>query len=329
LKETQSPGSLRSIPVNELYADRKYGLGLKLAAGRRGLKTRKVMSLRIEKPGIKLTDRSFKLHQDRVQILGEGDVTYLRSLPERKLSRIRKNFVLSNVPCLVTTNGLKLPDSVVRAADAAGLPVFVSSLKTLDFIKVISVFLEHKLAERTRLHGVLLDVLGVGVLIIGKSGIGKSECALELICNGQRLVADDLVEVEKQDPSQLFGSGPDMIRYMMEIRGLGIINIKEIFGISSVRSKKLVELVIELVEWEPDTEYDRLGLDARHYEILGVELPLLRLPIRPGRNMSSIIEVAARNYLLRRSGYNSAVDVQNRFRRKVAESDLLVENQAR
>ena len=162
-----------------------------------------------------------------------------------------------------------------------------------------------------------MDVLGVGILFLGKSGIGKSECALDLILRGYRLVADDIVEIQKQSPSTLLGSGSDIIKYHMEIRGLGIINIKDLFGVAAVRDKKKIELVAELVEWNPDDEYDRLGAKEETHEILGVTVPLVRIPVRPGRNMATIIEVAARNHLLKLMGYHSAVEFQKKLTERI------------
>jgi HPr kinase/phosphorylase len=163
------------------------------------------------------------------------------------------------------------------------------------------------------MHGVLVDVLGVGILLIGKSGIGKSECALDLIIRGHRLVADDMVFIKKKMPAALVGHSEDTIQHLMEIRGLGIINIKDLYGVSSIREKKIIDIVLELVEWDPGQEYDRLGVDDRSMTILGVDIPLVSIPVRPGRNLGSIIEVAARNFLLKGMGYHSARDFQERL----------------
>ena len=174
------------------------------------------------------------------------------------------------------------------------------------FISLITKFLEERLLPTTHIHGVLVDVLGVGVLLLGKSGIGKSECALDLVIRGHRLVADDIIYIKKKMPAALVGQAGEAIQHHMEIRGLGIINVKDLYGVSSIRDKKIIDMVLELMEWDPDQEYDRLGIDDQVHTILGVELPHLKIPVRPGRNLTSIIEVAARNFLLKGMGYHSA-----------------------
>jgi HPr kinase/phosphorylase len=188
------------------------------------------------------------------------------------------------------------------------------------FIDKITKYLEDQLSPTTSIHGVLMDVLGVGILLVGKSGIGKSEAALDLVMRGHRLVADDIVDIRRRPPDIVFGSGSDIIKHHMEIRGLGIINIKDLFGIAAVRDTKKIELVVELVEWSPDEEYDRLGVEDLTYGILDVEIPQLRIPVRPGRNMTSIIEVAARNQLLKIQGHHSAREFQDRLNKAIAEA---------
>jgi HPr kinase/phosphorylase len=187
------------------------------------------------------------------------------------------------------------------------------------FIDRITKYLEDQLSPTTSVHGVLMDVLGVGILILGKSGIGKSEAALDLVMRGHRLVADDIVDIRKRPFDVIFGSGSEIIKHHMEIRGLGIINVKDLFGISAVRDAKKIELVIELVEWREEEEYDRLGTEELFYRVLDVDLPQLRVPVRPGRNMTSIIEVAARNQLLKVQGHHSAKVFQERLNRALSE----------
>jgi HPr kinase/phosphorylase len=182
--------------------------------------------------------------------------------------------------------------------------------------------LEDSLAERTVIHAVLLDVLGLGILITGESGIGKSECALDLIVRGHRLVADDTVEVRRRAETILIGTCPELTRHHMELRGLGVINVKELFGIASTRSSKRVELVVQLERWNPAREYERLGLDDEFYEILGLRVPLIRMPVAPGRNIAILVEVAARNQLLRTRGLNAARDLAQRLEEKLRDKDL-------
>jgi HPr kinase/phosphorylase len=215
----------------------------------------------------------------------------------------------------VVTKGLEAPRELLAAAESRGVPVLTTPAESTAFIKLLSAFLDERLATRLHLHSVLMDVFGLGVLIMGESGIGKSECALDLIDRGHRLVADDVVEIKRMADS-LIGSSPDLTRYHMELRGLGVINIKDLYGVSSIRLTKRVELVMNLERWEAGKEYDRLGLHDEKFLILGVEVPLLRMPVAPGRNIAILVEVAARNQLLKERGYDAA----RRFAERVDET---------
>ena len=294
-----------NLTVNNLLTETEYGLSLTLVAGSRGLANR-LTSPRIQKPGLALTGYTTHLHPGRLQVLGNTEISFLQQLPEdQALECIRK---ICSFPIIgfTVTKGLDPPEELIAAAEQAGIPLLVSPHQSSTFISLITKFLEESLLPTTHLHGVLVDVLGVGVLLLGKSGIGKSECALDLILRGNRLVADDVVFIKKKMPASLVGMAGESLQYHMEIRGLGIINIKNLFGVSSIREKKIIDLVIELVEWDATQEYDRLGIDDAVYTILDVELPHVKIPVRPGRNLTSIIEVAARNYLLKGMGYHSA-----------------------
>lgn len=294
-----------SLTIEELLKDEEYGLGLHLVSGERGLVNR-ITSSRLQKPGLALTGYTEYLHPDRVQVLGNTEISYLRQL-EEPVARANIERVCSfPLSCFIITRGLEPPDYLKTAAENAGIPLLVTPLKSSTFISLITKYLEERLLPTTHIHGVLVDVLGVGVLLLGKSGIGKSECALDLVIRGHRLVADDIVYIKKKMPASLVGQAGETIHYHMEIRGLGIINIKELYGVSSIREKKIIDMVLELVEWNPAHEYDRLGIDDLVYNILGVDLPHLRIPVSPGRNLTSIIEVAARNFLLKGIGVHSA-----------------------
>jgi len=305
-----------AITVEDLTKRGEYTLDLTLVAGHEGM-SRKLTTARIQKPGLALAGYTDNLYPNRMQILGNIEISYLNTLEEDKARKALEELCSFEIPCIVVTRGLNVPPSLKEIADGRKIPVFTTSLPSAEFIARVLRFLEDQLAERTSVHGVLMDVIGVGILFLGKSGIGKSECALDLILRGYRLVADDVVEIQKQPPSSLLGSGSDIIRYHMEIRGLGIINIKDLFGVAAVRDQKKIELVVELVEWNTDEEYDRLGEKEETYEILGVEVPLVRIPVRPGRNIATIIEVAARNHLLKLMGYHSALEFQRRLSEKI------------
>lgn len=305
-----------SLSIQDLLDEAEYGLELRLLAGAGGLGHR-VSSYRIQKPGLALTGYTKHLHPARIQVLGNTEISYLEQLSEE---RLRYNTVaLCNFPisCFIITKGLTPPGCFLEVAESRNIPVLASSHQSSTFISLITHFLEERLLPSLHLHGVLMEILGVGVLITGKSSIGKSECALDLVTRGHRLVADDMVFIRKRMPASLVGQSVQQIQHLMEIRGLGIINIKDLYGVSSIREKKVIDLVIELEEWDPEQEYDRLGLDDKTTSILEVELPYLVIPVRPGRNLGTIIEVAARNYLLKGMGYHSARDFQQNLQRRI------------
>jgi HPr kinase/phosphorylase len=293
-----------SLRVRDLLAAVGAELSLRLVAGRRGL-DRVVLIPRVQRPGLALTGFTEYIRYGRVQILGGTEVTYLRTLPPSRRRAVLRRLARCEVTCFVVTKGLVPPPELLAETEQRGVPVLVTRLESTRFIKQLSAFLDDRLALRMQLHSVLLDVFGLGVLIIGESGIGKSECGLDLIDRGHRLVADDVVEI-KRLAETLVGSSPDLTRYHMELRGLGVINIKDLYGVSSIRLTKRVELVVSLERWEEGREYDRLGLGDERYPILGVEAPLVRMPVAPGRNLALLVEVAARNQLLKARGYDAA-----------------------
>jgi HPr kinase/phosphorylase len=291
-------GLLRSRPE-------AFGLPLELLAGADGL-DRTITSPHIQKTGLALAGFHEYLKAGRVLIFGESEIRYLESLePAERGSSIRLALTL-DFPCVLVTGGFGAPVELIVEAERARLPLLKTAIPTPTAIAKLTSILEDSLAERTMLHAVLMDVLGLGVLIAGESGIGKSECALDLIVRGHRLVADDTVEVRRRQEAILIGTCPELTRHHMELRGLGVINVKELFGIASTRSSKRVELVVQLERWDPSREYERLGLDDDSYEILGLRVPLIRMPVAPGRNIAILVEVAARNQLLKARGHHAA-----------------------
>ncbi|HJV34444.1 HPr(Ser) kinase/phosphatase [Geomonas sp.] len=294
-----------SLTIKDLLEDKAYGLDLQLIGGQAGL-TNRLYSSRIQKPGLALTGYTEHLHPDRVQVLGNTEISYLLQLPEAEGRKYIDLLCSFPIACFIITKALDPPSFLKDSAQAANIPLLVTHHQSSTFISLITKFLEESLLPTTHIHGVLVDVLGVGVLLLGKSGIGKSECALDLVIRGHRLVADDVIHIKKKMPAALVGQAGESIEHHMEIRGLGIINIKDLYGVSSIREKKIIDMVLELVEWDANQEYERLGIDDRTKTILGVELPHLQIPVRPGRNLTSIIEVAARNFLLKGMGYHSA-----------------------
>jgi HPr kinase/phosphorylase len=289
-----------------------------LVTGREGL-SRKITSSRIQKPGLALTGFLEHLHPERVQVFGNTEISYLRTLPEAQQREVLGKLLHKDLACVVVTKNLDIPAALLEACAAAHLALLKTARSSSHVIQQVQAFLEEALTETASLHGVLMDVFGVGVLLLGKSGIGKSEIALDLVMRGHRLVADDIVDVARRKHGTAYGTGNLIIKHHMEIRGLGIINIKDLFGVSAVRERKKIELVIELVEWEPSREYDRLGVDEAKFDVVGVSLPLSVMPVRPGRNLTTLVEVAARNHLLKLQGHHSAREFADRLSRAIAE----------
>jgi len=309
---------MTGISIQELLGEKEAGLDLELLAGERGLDHRIEMP-RIQKPGLALAGYTTNLHPDRIQVLGSTELTYLYSLSSDKAEANLRQVCSLDISCFIITKGQDPPDLLIREAETHDIPLLRTHHQSSTFISLITKFLEERLLPSTTVHGVLVDVLGVGVLLFGKSGIGKSECALDLVIRGHRLVADDVVRVRMKLPSVLFGEGMDLLHYHMEIRGLGIINIKHLFGVAAIRERKKIDMAIELVDWQEEKEYDRLGVEERKFALLGLEIPLLKIPVRPGRNITTIVEVAARNQLLKEMGYHSAQEFQDRLEQRMAE----------
>ena len=297
-----------------------FGLPLELLAGADGL-GREITSPHIQKTGLALAGFHEYLKAGRVLIFGESEIRYLESLDTvARVASLRLALTL-DFPCVVITGGFTPPPELAVEAERARLPLLKTSVPTPAAIAKLTSLLEDSLAERTMIHAVLMDILGLGVLIVGESGIGKSECALDLIVRGHRLVSDDIVEIKRKGVV-LNGSGPELTRYHMEVRGLGIINIKDLFGVAAVRYLKDVDMVVRLDPWQQGKEYERLGLDQRTYEILGVSVPFIEMPVAPGRHLSVLIEVAARNHLLKTKGYDPARELASRLEARLADGPL-------
>jgi len=311
-------GNVPLLTIRSLL-DESAGVRLVLLAGETGLGRRITVS-RIQKPGLALAGFLRQVHPERVQVLGATEISYLATLNDAEAEKSVGGFVALNPACIIVTKGLEVPQALLRACDAHGVPLLRTPMVSSSAIDVIQNHLVLQLAPTASIHAVLMDVLGVGVLLLGKSGIGKSEAALDLIMKGHRLVADDLVEVRRTSGEVLVGWASELIKHHMEVRGLGIINIKDMFGVAAVRDEKKIELVLELIRWDQTETHDRLGLDEMVYPILDVPVPLLRIPVSPGRNVSSLIEVAARNRLLQVRGHHSAREFQERLDRALADA---------
>jgi len=298
-----------TISVSEFIARAPARLALRVLAGGRGADSRRLSSPRIQKLGLALAGFPNYIHAGRVQIVGQSEIWFLGQLEPARRREAIANLALGRISCVLVTKELDPPAELVAAAEEAGLPLLQTSLLSSLAITAVTEFLEGALAPRETRHGVLLDAYGLGVLIEGESGIGKSECALDLIVRGHRLVSDDLVEVRRVGAERLTGCAPELLREHMEIRGLGIINIRELFGVSSIwAGAKQIGLSIRLERWGEMKEVDRLGVDVSEVEILGVRIPQVLLPVSPGRNLSTLVETALRVHLLRARGRNAALD---------------------
>ena len=272
---------------------------------------------RIQKAGLALSGFVKHVYPDRIQVIGLTEVDYLMSLPE-EVARAGLDAYCGRGLCgLVITRGLEPPDLLLDAARRHGVPLMRSPLMSSTVIAVITERLEEMLAPRAAIHGVLVDVYGVGLLLIGRSGVGKSEAALDLVLKGHRLVADDVVEVTVRPPRTVWGAATELHQHHMEIRGMGILNITHLFGVAAVRDNKKVEVVVELSEARED-DYDRLGTESEMWPILGVDVPLARIPLRPGRNIASLIEVVARNQILKYRGHDSAREFQEKINARIS-----------
>jgi HPr kinase/phosphorylase len=295
-----------------MASDPRLGLELRLCAGKAGL-SRPIRHPRVQKSGLALAGHYHGVVPTRVQVLGETELSYLDAIGGEARSLAARGFFSLGLSCVLLTRQGEPSRSLMQAAEATSTPLFVSEARSSRTINAIHSVLDEKLAPHDQLHGVLVDVFGVGLLLLGKSGIGKSECALELVLRGHRLIADDVVRCDWRPPGMVFGAPADLLRHHIEVRGLGVLNIKDLFGVTSVRERKRIDVVVRLVEWSDSEEYDRLGIEERHYTILATPIRMLTVPVRPGRDMGSILEIAARNELLRRAGKNTAQEFLSRL----------------
>lgn len=278
---------------------------------------KKVMVPDINRPALQLTGFFEHFAYERVQLIGCVEYTFLENMEEDEKEKIYDMLLSYKIPCIIFCRNLKPDDSLIEKANKANVPVFSTETPTSAFSAEIIRWLNVELAPCISIHGVLVDVYGVGVLIMGESGIGKSEAALELIKRGHRLVSDDVVEIRKVSDETLVGTAPDITRHFIELRGIGIVDVKMLYGVQSVRETQNIDLVITLEEWDRDKEYDRLGLDEQYTEFLGNKVVCHQLPIRPGRNLAIIVETAAINHRQKSMGYNAAQELYKRVQQNM------------
>ena len=305
-----------SVTVGALLGSRPEarGLPLELLSGAGGLH-RAIISPHIQKTGLALAGFDEYLQPGRVLVFGESEVRFLDALEHEVRLQALDAVFTRDVPCVLITGGWEPPADLRDGAERAQVPLMRTAVATPLAIAKLTAILEDALAVREVVHGVLMDILGLGVLIVGDSGIGKSECALDLVVRGHRLVADDTVEIHRRGEKDVIGTCPELTRHHMEVRGLGVINIRDLFGVASTRVNKRLELVVQLERWDQTREYDRVGLDDSYYDLIGVRLPLVRMPVAPGRSVAILVEVAVRNQILRARGGHAARDLVARLER--------------
>ncbi|MGH7606115.1 MAG: HPr(Ser) kinase/phosphatase [Gemmatimonadales bacterium] len=311
------------MKIRDLITQQGATLQLEPLTGEAGL-DREVPSAEASSPGLVLAGYTARFNgTDRIHILGETEITYLASLDPAARRTSLDTFLSYDLPCVIISKGQQPPEELITLARAKNIPVIRTRLKTAEFYHRLKPFLDDAFAPNTTVHGSLADVFGVGLLFRGRSGIGKSECVLDLVERGHRLVADDVVHVTRRGNHVLIGRGHEVSRHYMEIRGVGLIDINALFGIRSVRQQKRIEVVVQLEDWDTAREYDRTGLDGQETELLGITLPLVTVPLNPGKNLTVVCEVVAMNHLLRYSGVDSAATFNERLIRRMREKGEL------
>ena len=307
---------MRGVTVKQFYNQLKNKLDLKLVAGEKGLK-RRILISEINRPGLALAGYLKYFANRRGQVLGKVEISYLRGLSQEERKKKIKDLLKQKIPfCIIARNYIP-PEELLKEGDRVGIPIFRCPMITTHLLNKCTIFLEEMVAPRTSLIANLVEVYGVGVLIRGKSGVGKSESTLSLVERGHRLVSDDYIQVRLMEGSYLLGEGSELTRFHMEIRGLGIIDVQNLFGVGCVRQRKRIDLAVTLEAWDPEKEYERLGLDEARLNILGVEIPHVLLPVGPGRDQALLIEVAALNHRIKRMGYHPARQLDQYIQEKI------------
>lgn len=323
---TPKPYQKEYISVAFMIEQLRERLGIEMRAVNEGAEgvnpgERRVTETNLHRPGLALAGYTELFTYHRVQILGNTESQYLSHLQDGPRTEAFAHLVQFDIPCIILTENNELPPELVEMASRHGIPVYVTPVPSTEFMFHLRDFLEDQFALQQTLHGSLVDVYGIGVLLVGKSGIGKSEVSLDLIERGHRLVADDVVVVTKKGEGLLIGSGTELTQHMMEIRGLGIVDVRAMFGIRAIRFQKRVEVLVQMELWDAEQEYTRLGMVDEYVDVLGVKLPLVKLPIVPGKNVTVICEVIAMNHLLRHYGYDAAQVLAKRLAERIRDKE--------
>lgn len=299
-----------------MIEDPNTELEFEIISGKEGLNN-EIVAHDINRPGLALAGYLEFFGSKRIQVLGKGEISYLECLNREEREKILEKMFEYEISCFIVTWDQKTPKELIELTKRYKVPLLRTSLPTGMLTALLTFYLERMFAPEISIHANLVEVHGIGVIILGESGIGKSECALELVERGQRLVADDVVKIKRVGPGVLIGFPSEIIGHHMEIRGLGIIDIKEIFGVGYVSPQAKIELAVTLEAWNPKKEYDRLGIDENGIEILGVDIPQILIPLQPGRNIAVIVEVAAMNQRLKRMGKFSAKEFDQKLRNRL------------
>jgi HPr kinase/phosphorylase len=299
----------RPMTVADLVGEKREEWGLKVAAGKQGLTANVVATGDINRPGMALAGYTGVFLRERIQIVGSTELSYLATMtPELQQESVHRLLSL-RPPCVIVTKGLSLPETWRNEADNVNVPVLITPMDTTPFIHALSAFIDYRLAPRDFVNGELVDVFGVGLLITGDSGIGKSECALDLVDRGHRLIADDLVKVLRRGTGIVMGYSaartPELAHHI-EIRGVGIVDVYSLYGVRAIRIQKRIEVEVKLVQWKPGMDYERTGIEERLTDILGVRIPRVTIPVIPGKNLALVLEVIAKNHVLKVFGYEPA-----------------------
>ncbi len=316
---------MRELTVKELFEFKRKDLALSLITEPQTL-DKKISTPYFNRPGLALTGWLEVFTPERIQIFGEAEVRYLQSLKEDEMLERLREFFKMDIPCVIISKGLSLPPTVEYLANDFNIALFSSRLSTVHLIEQINRYMLRFFALEKTIHATLVDVFGLGIMITGKSGIGKSECALDLISRGHSLVGDDMITMKNLDEKLLGRSGRDF-GHFMEIRGVGVVNVEKMFGIERVRREKTINMQIELMPWQDNTEYERIGLTGNYIEHLGIKLPIIYLPISPGKNVSVIVEVAAMNQILKGNGYDAAEDFNRKVNEEIRKQTMIKKTQ--
>ena len=281
----------------------------------------KIVTNELNRPGLQIAGFFDYFYNNRIQVMGRVEFSYLEKMSGEERSASLERLFEKKIPCVIITRNLDVPPEMLEVAEKYNTPVLRTDVTTSRFISALIAFLNVELAPRQTMHGVLVEVYGEGILLLGDSGVGKSEAAIELVKRGHRLVADDAVEIKRVSDISLLGSAPDVIRHFVELRGIGIVDVKMIFGIGAVKNVEKIDFIINLELWQDKKQYDRLGLTTEYTEILGINIPSITVPVKPGRNLAVVIEVAAMNNRQKKMGYNAAEALNNRVMSGMARQD--------